>query len=156
MEHQHNKFKKVNVNAHAALCCSLCELSDHIYDMEKRGKKDKNENQNVRPVSLFPPSLPLFIVISLCRNVHSQKLPDRALVHFWRRVGEVVAVSAAVEGEGCKGRTGSKNIWGHTVQGSRYPWLWTGWVSWVVRHDVWKALYFTGWMVAWDRMVHNP
>lgn len=22
-EHQHNEFKKVNVNAHAALCCSL-------------------------------------------------------------------------------------------------------------------------------------
>lgn len=56
-EHQHNEFKKVNVNAHAALCCSLCELSHHIYDMEKRGEKDKNDNQNVRPVSLFPPSL---------------------------------------------------------------------------------------------------
>ncbi len=122
------------------------------------GKKTKTRTRMCGqcPCSHPPSFLPLFIVISLCRNVRSQKLPDRALVHFWRRVGEVVAVSTAVEGEGCKGRTGSKNIWGHTVQGSRYPWLWTGWVSWVVRHDVWKALYFTGRMVAWDRMVHNP
>lgn len=82
-EHQHNEFMKVNVNAHAALCCSLSELSHHIYDMGKKRGKDKNDNQNVQPVSLFPPSLPpLFIIISLCRNVRSQKLPDRALVHF--------------------------------------------------------------------------
>lgn len=51
-------------------------LSKHIYDMGGE-KRDKNENQNVRPVSVspFPPSL-------LQRNVHSQQLPDCALVHF--------------------------------------------------------------------------
>lgn len=110
-------------------------------------------NMNGKKVTSVPVAI-LSYLLSLISRL--QELPDRALVHFRRRMGEVVVVSASIEGEWGKRGTRAEHIGRHTVQRSGDPGFRAGWLSWVVRHDVWKALYFTGRMMPWDGMVHAP
>lgn len=127
------------------------------YHQNNKDKNVKNNKYEWQKSDQCPCCHPLFSVVSnFTLEKHLRELPDRALVHFRRRMGEVVVVSASIEGEWGKRGTRAEHIGRHTVQRSGDAGFRARWLSWVVRHDVWKALYFTGWMMPRDGMVHAP
>lgn len=68
----------------------------------------------------------------------------------------MVVVSASIERERGKGRARAEHVRRHAVQRAWDAGFGARRVTRVVRHDVGKALDFTGRMVSWDGMVHSP